>query len=82
MSKGGFDAGIYHNGAVIYDKGKRLDGYGIKNPYNVAKNILANYSDTNIAIEADDVLYANFDSERPLHYNHIFKLCFKDFRTS
>lgn len=64
MSSGGFDAGIYHNGALIYDKNIRIGGFGIDNPHSISKKILDVFPDTNIAIESDDVLYANFDSER------------------
>ncbi len=64
MGRGGFDAGIYHNGALIYDKNIRLGGYGIENPYIISRNILDKFPDTCIAIESEDVLYANFDSER------------------
>lgn len=64
MSQMEFDAGIYHNGAVIYDKNIRIGGYGIDKPHIVAKNILGIYPNTCMAIEADNVLYANFDCKR------------------
>lgn len=64
MSRGRFDAGIYHNGAIVYDKNIKIGGYEIENPYIISRNILDKFPNTCLAIETEDVLYANFDSER------------------
>ena len=59
-----FDAGIYHNGALICDKDSKIGGFGIKDPYDVSRKILSVFPDVCLAVESDDVLYANFDAER------------------
>lgn len=58
-----FDAGIYHNGAVIMQKEKHLGSYGIDQPYNVIKKMLSKNPKLKIAMECDDTLYSNFDAE-------------------
>ncbi|MDE7297700.1 MAG: HAD family hydrolase [Lachnospiraceae bacterium] len=59
-----YDAGIFHNGAVVYDAGVRVGGVGVKNAGELAGRVLADRPDCHAAVEADDVLYANFDAER------------------
>lgn len=59
-----FDAGVFHNGAVIYNQNQFMSGFGITNPLCVVQNILRQYDNYNIAVESKDVLYANFDSTR------------------
>lgn len=59
-----YDAGIFHNGAVLWNESKRIGGFGIENPENIIEQILRDKPETCIAAEADDTLYANFDSER------------------
>lgn len=76
----GFDAGIYHNGALIYDKNIKIGGYGIENPYIVSKKILDEISNTCLAIEVEDILYANFNSKylwpdnEYIHFNDFIEL--------
>lgn len=64
MESIGFDAGIYHNGALIYDKNIKVSDYGIENPCIIMSNILKWFPDSCLAVEAEDMLYANFNSER------------------
>lgn len=59
-----YDAGIFHNGAVIYDAGKRIGGIGVHNAHGLTAQVLAARPGCHTAIEADDILYANFDAER------------------
>lgn len=58
------DAGIFHNGAVIQEKGRKTGGYGVKNAGGLVRTILEKYPSSNIAVEAEDILYANFDAGR------------------
>ena len=58
------NAGIFHNGAVIQEKGRKTGGYGVKNAGELVQSILERYPFSNIAVEAEDVLYANFDAGR------------------
>ena len=67
-----FDAGIYHNGALICDKDSKIGGFGIKDPYVVSRKILSVFPDVCLAVESDDVLYANFDAERLWPGNGLF----------
>jgi Cof subfamily protein (haloacid dehalogenase superfamily) len=57
------DAGIYHNGALIYESGNKIDGFQIKNAKETVDKILSAYPNTAIAVETNDVLYSNFDAE-------------------
>lgn len=57
------DSGIFHNGAVIQEKGRTTGGYGVKNAGELVLAILKKYPFSNIAVEAEDVLYANFDAD-------------------
>ena len=58
------DAGIFHNGAVIQEKGRTTGGYGVKNAGSLVQAILERYPLSNIAVEAEDALYANFEADR------------------
>ena len=58
------DAGIFHNGAVVQEKGQKTGGYGVKNAGELVLAILDRYPFSNIAVEAEDVLYANFEADR------------------
>ena len=58
------NAGIFHNGAVIQENGKKTGGYGVENAGDLVQTILERYPFSNIAVEAEDVLYANFDADR------------------
>lgn len=59
-----FDAGIFHNGAVIYNKNKLVANFGINEPCRIIKRMLDEYSNLNIAVESNDILYANFDAAK------------------
>lgn len=48
------DAGIYHNGALIYDNGYKIDAYQIDNPKEIVDKILSFYPNTSIAVESND----------------------------
>ena len=58
----GFDGAVYHNGAVVEAGGRRLRGFGIENPLEVVGAILAHEPGARVAVEADDVLFGNFDT--------------------
>lgn len=58
------DAGIYHNGALIYMEGEKIEGFQIDNTISIIDSILLKYQKTALAVESDDVLYSNFDAER------------------
>lgn len=58
------NAGIYHNGALIYMDGEKTDGFQIDNVITLIDKILLEYPQAAIAVEADDVLYSNFDADR------------------
>lgn len=59
-----YDAGIFHNGAVITERGRRVAGWGIEKPDDLIRGILADRADCHVAVEVDDRLYANFDVDR------------------
>lgn len=62
MPRDMYDAGIYHNGAVIWDETHRIGGVGIEKPVAVIHKLLEQVSDAKIAAECNDTLYCNFDS--------------------
>lgn len=57
------DASIYHNGALIYMDGEKIDGFQIDGVKNIVDEILEKYPQTSIAVESNDVLYSNFNVE-------------------
>lgn len=57
------DAGIYHNGALIYKDGKKMEGFQIENIKGLVEKVLVKYPGTHIAVETNDVLYSNFNVE-------------------
>lgn len=59
-----FDAGIFHNGAVVYNQNKLINSFGVNAPFHIVNRILAQYRHYNVAVESKDMLYANFDSNR------------------
>lgn len=65
-----FDAGIFHNGAVIYNKKELIGNFGISNAYSIIKKIVSEYTNLNIAVESNDVLYANFDASQTWPETH------------
>lgn len=56
------DAGIFHSGAVIYNRDERIGGIGIENPVRIVQNILKDMPAHRISVEANDMLYANFNA--------------------
>lgn len=63
MEKIKIDAGIYHNGALIYMGDEKVDGFQIEYPKNLIDTFLRVYPQASIAVESNDVLYSNFDAE-------------------
>ena len=59
-----FDAGIFHNGAVIRDADGKETSIGIGHPTEITDRLIPAFPDRGICIEAEDVLYANFDPRR------------------
>lgn len=59
-----YDAGIFHNGAVIRTYDGEIGGMGIAESDMVARRILAAMPDACISVEAEDRLYCNYDSNR------------------
>lgn len=57
------DAGIYHNGALIYKLGEKMDGFQIDSVKKLVDQVLNKYPKASIAVESDDVLYSNFNVE-------------------
>lgn len=58
-----YDAGVFHNGAVVINQNVLLDGFGIKNPVDITTAILNDKPDSKISIEANDVMYSNWNAE-------------------
>lgn len=59
-----WDAGVYHNGAVINVGNKMLHAFAIKNPVEVIHELSKYNSDLRISMESEDKLYANFDADK------------------
>ncbi|MBR3503518.1 MAG: HAD family phosphatase [Clostridia bacterium] len=59
----GFDGAVYHNGAVVEAEGERLSGFGIERPLDVVRSILEREPGARVAVEANDVLFGNFDTQ-------------------
>ena len=59
-----YDAGIFHNGAVLLNASGKVLSIGVERPGAVISRILRENPDCHIAAEAGDRLYANFDAER------------------
>ena len=57
-----YDAGAFHNGAVIMEGDTRIRDIGIDRASELIARILQEQPQTNIAAEVDDWLYANFDA--------------------
>lgn len=66
-----FDAGVFHNGALAYAGDTLLAREGIGEPLPLIRSILAELPKTNICIEINDTIYANFDT-RSLWPNEVF----------
>ena len=58
-----YDAGAFHNGAVIMEKAVRVGGMGVERATELIARILQERPKAHIAAEVDDWLYANFDAE-------------------
>lgn len=59
-----YDAGIFHNGAVILEENYNVTNIGVTSPYEMLKCILTDNPECHVAVEVEDHLYANFDAER------------------
>lgn len=59
-----YDCAVYHNGAVVTDGLEVLDGFGINNPLAVISAVLKDRPESHIAIEANDVMYSNFEADK------------------
>ena len=57
-----YDAGAFHNGAVIMEGDARIGGMGIENATELIGKILQEMPQAHIAAEVNDWLYANFDA--------------------
>ncbi len=58
------DAGIYHNGALLYRGKNKIDSYQIDHAHDVIHSILNLNPSAFVAAEVDDILYSNFAAER------------------
>ncbi len=58
-----YDAGVFHNGAVVIDQQEAKSGFGIEKPRALVAAILADKPMSKIAVESNDVMYANFKAE-------------------
>lgn len=56
------DAGIYHNGALIYLNNEKVDSFQIDSPKSIIDSLLDIYPRMSIAVESNDILYSNFDA--------------------
>ena len=59
-----YDAGIFHNGAVMEAPSGEKINIGIERPIKTIHNILNGKPNCHIAAEVNDKLYSNFDAER------------------
>lgn len=57
------DAGIYHNGAVIWNAHARIGGFGIAKPARIVRVLLRSRPQSRISVESDEVLYANYPAD-------------------
>ncbi|MBQ6696167.1 MAG: HAD family hydrolase [Lachnospiraceae bacterium] len=58
-----YDAGAFHNGAVVMEREHRIGGKGIEQATMLIAKILQKQPQAHIAAEVNDWLYANFDAE-------------------
>ncbi len=58
-----YDAGIFHNGAVMLDTKQQMLHLGIEEPLAIIREILKEYPDSQIACEYNDSMCANFPAE-------------------
>lgn len=59
-----YDAGIFHNGAVIRTPDGETGGMGIAESDVIARRILTAMPEARISVEAEDRLYCNYDPGR------------------
>ncbi|SFO28656.1 hypothetical protein SAMN04487831_11635 [Pseudobutyrivibrio sp. UC1225] len=64
LKKIDIDAGIYHNGALIYIDDMKVDNYQIENPVHIIDIVKKKNPHCSVAVESNDVLYSNFDAEK------------------
>ena len=57
-----YDAGAFHNGAVIMENDVRVGGMGVERATELIARILQERPQAHIAAEVNDWLYANFDA--------------------
>ena len=57
-----FDAGIFHNGAVVLDGDQRVRTIGIDDPMPLVRRILSAAPDCRLSVESKDRLFANFNA--------------------
>ncbi|NLG25871.1 MAG: HAD family hydrolase [Clostridiales bacterium] len=57
-----YDAGVFHNGAVVADQSGPIAHFGIARPRQLIAAMLAERPGCRVAAEADDWLHANFDA--------------------
>ncbi len=58
-----YDAGAFHNGAVVMEGEHRIGGKGIEQATRLIVRILQKQPQAHIAAEVNDWLYANFDAQ-------------------
>ena len=58
-----YDAAVFHNGAVVLVGDTPIEGFGILNPLTIIQAVLKETPRIRIAMEAEDVLYSNFNAE-------------------
>lgn len=56
------DAGVFHNGAAIWDGQSRIGGFAISDPAAAARGILASFPQSRVSVESEEMLYANYDA--------------------
>lgn len=57
-----FDAGIFHNGAVVLDGDRRVRTIGIDDPMPLVRRILSAAPGCRFSVESKDRLFANFNA--------------------
>ncbi len=57
-----YDAGVFHNGAEVVERGARIGGRGIDRPRAWVRRLLAEDARRHVAVESGEQLYANFDA--------------------
>ncbi|MGN0522184.1 MAG: HAD family hydrolase [Eubacterium sp.] len=58
-----YDAAVHHNGAVVRVGNNIISDMGIQNPLKTVNLISKDFPNLKISVEANDMLYANFNAE-------------------